>query len=473
MTADIGLIGLGVMGQNLALNLEEHGFTVAVWNYETEWMTKFLAAHPGKKFVGAQTLAEFAQALKPPRAALLMITAGAPVDSTIEKLAPLFSSGDIIIDGGNSWFRDTERRVNECQKRSIEFVGMGVSGGAEGARKGPSMMPGGSEKAYARLKPMLEAMSAKSSFGACVAHVGPGASGHFVKMVHNGIEYGDMQLIAEAYDLMRVGLGLQPDELAAQFDEWNKGPLESFLMELTAQIFRVKDGETGKPLVDLVLDVAEQKGTGKWTAQVALDLGIPVPTIAQAIFARSLSARRDERLTLSAQFKGPARSAITKEGRPPFLDAVRDALWAAKWCAYAQGMELIREASSTYKWNIDLGEMARIWTGGCIIRARMLGEIREVFQKTPTLANLLLDAKVAKHVEAAQSGFRRAVSMAAALGVPVPAMSASLAYLDSYRSASLPQNLVQAQRDAFGAHTYVRNDRPDKGHVHSEWSGKV
>ncbi len=462
--ASFGVIGLGVMGENLTLNVEEHGFSVSVWNLETEWTDKFIAAHPGKKLSGAHTLAEFAQQLERPRRILIMIKAGAPVDMTLEKLAPLLEPDDMVIDGGNSWYEDTVRRQALMAKSGIHFIGMGVSGGEEGARRGPSLMPGGEPAAWTSLKPILEAIAAKTDSGPCVTWVGPGGAGHFVKMVHNGIEYGDMQLIAESYDVLSRGVGLTAPELAEVFDRWNHGQMESFLVELTAKIMRVVDPETKKPLVDLVEDAAGQKGTGKWTAQVALDLSVPIPTIAAAIEARFLSALRDERVAASKSLSGPSAAA-----KRELIDAVGEALYASKLCSYAQGMALIRAGSDAHKWGVDLVEMARIWKGGCIIRARLLDEIMRAFRAQPNLPNLLLDGEFQKQIAASQPAWRRVVAKAAELGVPVPAMSASLAYYDGYRSARLPQNLTQAQRDAFGAHTYRRTDHPERGFVHTEW----
>ena len=467
--AQFGVIGLAVMGSNLALNIEEHGFPVAVWNLEAERVDEFLGGEgAGRNFTGTKTFEEFVAALEPPRRILMMIKAGDPVDQTIAKLRPLLSAGDILIDGGNSWFRDTQRREALMRESGLNFVGMGVSGGEEGARYGPSLMPGGSREAYERLRPVLEEIAAKTESGPCVTHVGPDGAGHFVKTVHNGIEYGDMQLIAEAYDILRKSLGLEAREIADIFAEWNRGPLESFLVEITSEIFRATDEETGRPLVDLILDKAGQKGTGKWTAQVALDLGVPVPTIAAAIDARVLSSMKDERVAASEKLKGP-RTRASRGNRAKFIQSVHDALYASKVCSYAQGMSLIRAASAEYKWDVHLREMARIWKGGCIIRARFLDTIMRAYERRADLPNLLLDKDVAREVRAAQAAWRRTVSAAQASGIPVPAMSASLAYFDGYRSAHLPQNLTQAQRDFFGAHTYERADKPGAGFIHTDW----
>jgi len=470
--SQFGMIGLGVMGENLALNIEEHGFSVAVWNLETERMDQFIAANRGKKFTGTRTLDEFVSALERPRRIMMMIKAGPPVDMTLDKLRPLLQPGDIVIDGGNSWFKDTQRRTESLVSSGFHFVGCGVSGGEEGARHGPSLMPGGTAESFQRLKPIFEAIAAKTESGPCVTHVGPDGSGHFVKMVHNGIEYGDMQLIAEAYEILRVVSGMEASELADVFEAWNRGPLESFLIEITAKIFRIRDEETGRPLVDLVLDKAGQKGTGKWTAQVALDLAVPVPTIAAAIDARVLSSMKEERVLASRVISGPPVGKDLLDRRK-LIEDVHDALYASKICAYAQGMSLIRAGSEEWKWGIVLREMARIWKGGCIIRARFLDLIMKAYERNLSLPNLLLDEEFARLLQRSQVAWRRAVSLAQTRGLAIPAMSASLAYFDSYRSARLPQNLTQAQRDYFGAHTYERADHPERGFVHSDWIGKT
>jgi 6-phosphogluconate dehydrogenase len=469
--AQFGMIGLAVMGSNLALNVEEHGFPVAVWNLETPVVDDFVQKHAGKQFTGTKTLEDFCAALERPRRIMMMIKAGAPVDMTLDRLAPLLEKGDIVIDGGNSWFKDTQARTKRLEEQGLHFVGSGVSGGEEGARFGPSLMPGGSDEAWAAIQPVFEAIAATSDSGPCVTHVGPDGAGHFVKMVHNGIEYGDMQLIAEAYEMLRRGLGVNAEELAAIFDEWNKGPLESFLIEITAHIFRVKDDETGAPLVDKVLDKAGQKGTGKWTAQVALDLAVAIPTIAAAIDARVLSSMKDERVAASKIIKGPP--SFKPGNREQFIKDVHDALYASKICSYAQGMALIQAGSAEWSWNINMREMARIWKGGCIIRARFLDSIMRAYERDPKLRNLLLDDDFNSRVEQSQDSWRRAVAYAQANGVAVPAMSGSLAYFDSYRSAELPQNLTQAQRDYFGSHTYQRNDKgADAPFVHTDWIRK-
>ncbi len=466
--ASFGVVGLGVMGANLAQNVEDHGFTVAVYNRTWDKTAEFLVKCAGKKFVGVKSYAELAAVVDAPRRILLMVKAGEPVDQAMAELAPHLAPADVVIDGGNSLFHDTRRREAEWKKRGLCFVGCGISGGEEGARHGPSLMPGGDRAAWERLKPVLEAIAAKTATGPCVTYCGPDGAGHFVKMVHNGIEYGDMQLIAEAYDVLRKGLGMPADELRAVFQQWNRGPLDSFLIEITAKIFEKVDDESRKPLVDLVLDKAGQKGTGKWTAQTALDLGIPIPTIAAAIDARGLSSMKDERVAASKLLPGPAPKMLRGDSAG-WIAAIHDALYAAKICAYAQGMSLIRAASNGYGWAIDLSELARIWTGGCIIRARFLDSIRKAFARNPALASLLLDGDFIGWLDHALPGLRKVAAAAAELGIPVPAFAASLAWYDSYRSSDLPQNLTQAQRDAFGAHTYERVDHPERGPVHSEW----
>jgi 6-phosphogluconate dehydrogenase len=469
--ADFAMLGLAVMGENLALNIEEHGFTVAVWNREPQTLQNFVTKHQGKKFVGAKTLQELAASLERPRRIMMMIKAGAPVDQTIEKLVPFLEPGDVVIDGGNSWFKDTQERTKRLEAQGFHFVGSGVSGGEEGARFGPSLMPGGSKESWEAIQPVFEAIAAKSNSGPCVTHVGPDGAGHYVKMVHNGIEYGDMQLIAEAYDMLRRGLGAPAEELAGIFEQWNKGPLESFLIEITAHIFRVQDEESGAPLVDKVLDKAGQKGTGKWTAQIALDLAVPIPTIAAAIDARVLSSMKEERVAASKTIKGP--TPFKPGNRAQFVKDVHDALYASKICSYAQGMALIQAGSAEWNWGINMREMARIWKGGCIIRARFLDSIMRAYERDPKLRNLLLDDEFNSRVEESQESWRRAVAYAQANGIAVPSMSASLAYFDSYRSETLPQNLTQAQRDYFGAHTYQRNDKgAEPPFVHTDWIRK-
>src|SRR5438270_4069686 len=425
--AQFGIIGLGVMGENLALNVEEHGFSVAVWNLESEWVDRFIQKNNGKHLVGTKTLQDFVKSLARPRAILMMIKAGDPVDMTLEKLAPLLEPGDIVIDGGNSWFKDTQRREAGLKQKNLNFFGMGVSGGEEGARHGPSLMPGGDKSAYEHMKAVLQSIAAKTESGPCVTYVGPDGAGHFVKMVHNGIEYGDMQLIAEAYDILRKTLGLGEAEIGEIFAQWNRGPLESFLIEITAQILAVKDPQTGKPLVDQILDKAGQKGTGKWTAQIALDLAVPIPTIAAAIDARVLSSLKEERVAAAKMFAAPKIPPVPDT----FIDDVHDALYAAKICSYAQGMALIQAGSAEWKWNIDMREMARIWKAGCIIRAKFLDSIMRAYERNPNLPNLLLDDDFRARIQQSQDAWRRAVSFAQSSGFAVPAMSASLAYFDA------------------------------------------
>ncbi|MGK2962109.1 MAG: NADP-dependent phosphogluconate dehydrogenase [Gemmatimonadaceae bacterium] len=468
--ADIGVIGLAVMGENLALNVADHGYRVAVWTHTSAKVGQFLQRHPGRQnVIGAESLEDFVAALALPRRVLLMIKAGEPVDEMVARLTPLLSPGDIMIDGGNSFFRDTERRQTTMQANGIYFVGMGVSGGEDGARYGPSLMPGGERAAYDILRPILESISAKTDSGPCVTYVGPRGAGHFVKMVHNGIEYGIMQLIAEAYDLLHRGLALPADEVAATFGEWNRGPLESYLVDIAAKVLAARDPETGKPLVDMILDQAGQKGTGKWTVEAAFDLGVPVPTIAAAIDARIVSSLKAERVTASTVISSgtPGRTGGDKRD---MVTGIRDALYGAMACSFAQGMSLLRVASMEYGWSVDMREIARIWKGGCIIRARLLDTLMHAFERAPDLPNLLIDADIRSLVSGTERGWRSTVSAGIAGGIPLPAMTAALSYFDGYRTARLPQNLTQAQRDFFGAHTYQRIDRPEAGFVHTDWA---
>jgi 6-phosphogluconate dehydrogenase len=469
MSGTFAIVGLGTMGRNLALNIEERGFPVVVWNLETDWTDAFIRDHAKAKFTGTKTLEELVAALDRPRRIMMMIPAGKPVDEMIGRLTPLLDSGDILIDGGNSFFQDTRRREAQLRERNLNFVGCGVSGGEEGARFGPSIMPGGSEAAWTRIRDVLEAISAKTDAGPCVTHVGPDGAGHFVKMVHNGIEYGDMQIIAEVYDVLHRGLGLSTPEIGDVFTQWNRGTLESFLVELTGQVCKVIDPETKQPLVDVIQDKAGQKGTGKWTAQVALDLAVAIPTIGAALDGRVLSSLKDQRVAAGKVLSATdTRAPFGAGSRETWTNDLRDALQGARVCSYAQGMALIAAGSVEYGWNVNLAEMARIWKGGCIIRARLLDPVRAAFTANPALPNLLVDATIAADMQRAAPGWRRVVSAAAAAGIPVPALSASLAYFDSYRTPRLPQNLTQAQRDAFGAHKYERVERP--GFVHSEWN---
>jgi 6-phosphogluconate dehydrogenase len=464
--ADIGLIGLAVMGQNLVLNIERNGYSVAVYNRTAERTREFLAGEAaGKSIQAGFTLGEFVGLLKKPRRVMLMVQAGTPVDAVIDQLRPLLEPGDLIIDGGNSFFVDTERRAKELQAADLLYIGTGVSGGEYGALWGPSIMPGGQAEAWDLVRPILTAISAKVDGDPCVTYVGPRGSGHYVKMVHNGIEYGDMQLIAEAYDILRRAGGLSASELHEVFAEWNEGELASYLIEITAAIFTQIDAETGRPLVDLILDEAKQKGTGKWTSQNALDLGAPTPTINAAVESRIISAYKAERVAASQLLPGPSEPQSID--RRQLIADMRAALYSAKVCSYAQGFTLMSAASREYSYKLDLGEIARIWRGGCIIRAGFLNDIRAAFQKQPDLPNLLLDPYFRKAVLDRQGALRRVVATAVQGGIPCLAFSASLAYFDAYRTASLPANLTQAQRDFFGAHTYRRIDR--EGTFHTEW----
>jgi 6-phosphogluconate dehydrogenase len=469
MAQQIGLIGLAVMGENLALNIERNGFPIAVYNRSYEKTDALLNGRAkGKNFVGAKTPAEFVAALERPRRIITMVKAGGPVDAVIDELRPLLEPGDIVVDGGNSHFTDTDRRVAALEPTGIKFFGMGVSGGEEGALWGPSIMPGGDEATYRHLEPILTKIAAKADSGPCVTYVGKKSAGHFVKMVHNGIEYGDMQLIAESYDLLRYGLGLGSAEIADVFSDWNAGDLQSFLIEITAQIVNFKDDQGGrKPLIDNIVDAAGQKGTGKWTTQAALDLGVAIPTITAAVDARIMSSQRATRL-LAAKVYPPAPKPI-KTGKKAAIAQIRAALYASKICSYAQGFVLLAEASRTFGYGVKLDEMARIWKGGCIIRAIFLDKIRQAFGRDPALANLLLDRDFAKAMKTRAGDWRKTVQLGIKLGIGLPAMSASLAYFDSFRRARVPANLIQGQRDFFGAHTYERLDR--KGIFHTEWSG--
>lgn len=469
--AQFGVIGLGVMGQNLALNIEDHGQSVAVWNLEPEWVERFVTANEGKQILGSADLAQFVRSLERPRRMLMMIKAGDPVDQMLSRIAPLLEEGDILIDGGNSFFKDTQRREAAMRARGLNFFGMGVSGGEEGARHGPSLMPGGDERAYEHVKKTLESIAAKTVSGPCVTYVGADGAGHYVKMVHNGIEYGDMQLIAEAYDLLRHALGLSAGEIADVFANWNRGQLASYLIEISAEILKAIDPETHQPLVDLVLDKAGQKGTGKWTAQIALDVGVPIPTISAALDGRAISSMKDERIIASKQYgRVPTRYS---GDRAELIAAISDALYASKICSYAQGMSLIAAGAHEWKWKTSLREIARIWKGGCIIRALLLDSIMQAFERNPALPNLLLDADFQTRINGCAPAWRKVVGLAASLGIPVPAFSASLAYFDAYTAAKLPQNLTQAQRDFFGAHTYQRTDRPEAGFIHSDWNALI
>jgi 6-phosphogluconate dehydrogenase len=467
--ADIGLIGLAVMGENLVLNMESHGYTVAVFNRTLSKVDTFIETRcQDRNIVGCYSIEELCAALKRPRKVMLMVKAGQPVDDFIEHVLPCLEEGDIIIDGGNSHFPDTIRRTEYVESKGLQYIGTGVSGGEEGALKGPSIMPGGSEAAWPYVKEIFQSISAKAPDGSpCCDWVGKDGAGHFVKMVHNGIEYGDMQLICEAYQLMRFALGMDVPSIQKTFAEWNEGDLDSYLIEITRDILAKTDEETGKPIVDVILDTAGQKGTGKWTSIAALDLGIPAPTIAEAVFARCISAQKEERVAASKELTGPETSFSGDASA--FVTAIRDALYASKVCSYAQGMALMREAGQEYGWKLNFGSIALMWRAGCIIRAQFLGRIKEAYDTNPDLDNLLLDPYFKKIVVGSQANWRSVVMTAAELGIPVPAFSSALSYFDSYRTARLPANLLQAQRDYFGAHTYERVDKPRGEFFHTQW----
>ncbi len=465
--SDIGLIGLAVMGQNLVLNMERNGFTVAVYNRTAETTEKFLAANPGKNLRGASTVEDFVKRLKSPRKIMIMVKAGAPVDAVIDSLLPLLDPGDLIVDGGNSLYTDTQRRAAALEARGLNYLGTGVSGGEEGALNGPSIMPGGTRAAWDLVEPIFTKIAAEVDGEPCCRYIGPGGSGHYVKMVHNGIEYGDMQLICEVYAILSKVLGLKPQEFAGVFADWNRGELNSYLIEITADIFTKTDPETGQPLVDIILDKAGQKGTGKWTLQSALELGVVASTMAAAVDARIVSSLKDDRVAASKIL--PKRAPSTFEGnRQHLIDSVRDALYASKIVSYAQGLSLMDAASKENGWNLNFADIATIWRGGCIIRAVFLHRIAEAYEADPTLKNLLLAPFFTNVLEKTEANWRYAVARAIEAGIPVPAFSASLAYFDSARSDRLPANLLQAQRDYFGAHTYERVDKP--GSFHTDWT---
>jgi 6-phosphogluconate dehydrogenase len=464
--ADFGVIGLGVMGANLALNVEEKGFSIAVYNRSRDKTDELLAANPGKKITAAFTPAELVKSLKRPRNILIMVKAGTPVDQTIDSLLPHLEHGDVIIDGGNELFTNTERRSASLIAKGFGFVGMGVSGGEEGARHGPSMMPGCSVEAYKNLEPIVTKIAAQVADGPCVTRIGPGGSGHYVKMVHNGIEYGDMQLIAETYDLLKNVGGLDNAELAAVFADWNKGELESFLIEITATVLAEKDPDGGGHLVDKILDTAQMKGTGSWTVKEGADLGSPIPTIASSVDARLMSAMRPTRLIGAQKLDGP-KPKKSGDDKKLIIEDARAALYAAKMCSYAQGLGLLAKASKERTWDLNFGEIARIWKGGCIIRAAFLGRIQEAYKRDKNLANLLFDESFGKELAARQDGWRRTVVRASQSGISVSTLTASLSYYDALRRERLPANLTQAQRDFFGAHTFERLDKP--GVFHHEW----
>ena len=485
--SDIGLIGLAVMGQNLALNIADHGYRITVYNRTTAKTEAFVAAHtdtPGG-LIGQPTVEGFVRSLKRPRKIVILVQAGAATDAVINELVPFLEADDIVIDGGNAHWLDTMRREKDFKAKGLCFIGSGVSGGEEGARFGPSLMPSGDPKAWASLEPIWKAIASKVDpitgreiTGAkpgkpvtggvpCTTYIGTTGAGHYVKMVHNGIEYGDMQMICEAYHLLKDLLGLSPDEMSGIFREWNKGVLDSFLIEVTAEVLAQKDPVTGNPLVDMILDVAGQKGTGKWTSMNALDMGVPGPTVAEAVFARCMSAAKDERVHASSILKGP--SARFSGDKVALIKAIQDALYCSKICSYAQGFQLMREAQKAYDWTLHFGEIAQIWRGGCIIRAAFLQKITEAYAKDPKLANLLLDPYFNSTIQAAQANWRKVVALAAEFGIPTPTFSSALAYFDGYRLARLPQNLLQGQRDYFGAHTYERTDTPRGQFFHLDW----
>ncbi|HDR9582590.1 TPA: NADP-dependent phosphogluconate dehydrogenase [Burkholderia stabilis] len=465
----IGVIGLAVMGRNLALNIESRGYAVSVYNRSREKTDELIAEFPGRNLVPTYTLEEFVASLETPRRILMMVKAGEATDATIASLKPLLEKGDVLIDGGNTHFTDTIRRNQELAQSGLHFIGTGVSGGEEGALRGPSIMPGGQRDAYDLVEPILKQIAAKapSDGEPCVAYMGPDGAGHYVKMVHNGIEYGDMQLIAESYSVLKDVAGLTNDELGAVYTEWNQGELDSYLIEITSKIFGKRDEETGKHLVDVIVDRAAQKGTGKWTSQNALDLGVPLPLITESVFARVLSSLKTERVAASKILSGPAAAPFDGD-RAAFVEAVRRALYLSKVISYAQGFAQLRTASEEYGWNLDLGTIAKIFRAGCIIRARFLQKITDAYAKDPALANLLLDPYFKDIAANYQASLRDVVVAAVKAGVPVPAFASAVAYFDSYRSERLPANLVQAQRDFFGAHTFERTDKP--GSFHANWS---
>ncbi len=474
--AQIGVIGMAVMGKNLALNIESRGYRVGIFNRSAYRTEQVMAEHAEKQFVPSYTLEEFVESLEKPRRILIMIQAGSATDAMIQQLIPLLDEDDVLVDCGNTYYEDTVRRSKELANTGIHFVGMGVSGGEEGALLGPSLMPGGPKDAYAILEPILQEIAAKapSDGEPCVAHMGPDGAGHFVKMVHNGIEYGDMQLIAEVYDLMRRHLGLSVEEIAEQFADWNEGELDSYLIEITADILTKYDPETGKPMVDVILDRAGNKGTGKWTSQSALDLGIPLSTITDSVFARYISAMKEERLKASEVLSGPEQNEV--EVSEELLEKIRQALYFAKIMSYAQGFMQYREASREFGWDLDFAEIAKVFRAGCIIRAQFLEKIMAAYQNNPSLENILLDDYFKGIAEDYQQSARDVTALALQAGIPVPGLSSALAYYDSYRTAVLPANIIQAQRDYFGAHTYQRTDKEGVYHylwnedVEEEWS---
>jgi 6-phosphogluconate dehydrogenase len=462
----IGVIGLAVMGKNLALNIESRGYSVEVFNRTPDKTKELVAEAQGKNLYGAYSIEEFVKALEQPRRIIIMVKAGKPVDDTIGLLKPWLAKGDILIDGGNSYFQDTIRRNRELEAEGFRFIGTGVSGGEEGALKGPAIMPGGQEDAYRLVEPIFTSIAAKVEGEPCCTYIGADGAGHYVKMIHNGIEYGDMQLICEAYFLLKNVLGMKAEELHTVFAEWNRGELDSYLIDITQDIFTKYDPDTGKPMVDVILDTAGQKGTGKWTSESALTLGVPAPTVAEAVFARFMSAIKKERVAAAGILKGP-ENAPYQGDRQAFVEAVRKALYASKICSYAQGFALMKAAANEYAWDLDYGKISMIFRGGCIIRAQFLHRIKEAYDRMPGLANLLLDPYFQDVVESYQKEWREVIATAVTRGLPVPAFSSALAYFDSYRTENLPANLLQAQRDYFGAHTYERVDR--EGIFHTQW----
>ncbi|EJR45104.1 6-phosphogluconate dehydrogenase, decarboxylating 2 [Bacillus cereus VD107] len=463
----IGVVGVGVMGKSLALNFESKGYSVALYDISKEKVNEIIEENRGKNLVGTHMVEEFVNSLESPRKILLMVNAGEITDKAIDSLLPHLDKGDILIDGGNTYFVDTMRRNKRLAEEGIDFIGAGVSGGEEGALKGPSIMPGGQKDAYEKVTDMLENISAKVNEEPCCSYIGPNGAGHYVKMVHNGIEYGDMQLICEAYFFLKQTLDLTAEEFHEIFAEWNKGELNSYLIEITADIFTKKDEETGKPLVDVILDTAGQKGTGKWTSQSALDLGISLPIITESVFARCISALKEERVNASKVLSGPKDKAAIGVEKVELIEAVRQALYMSKICSYAQGFTQLKAASEEHDWNLDFGSISMLWRGGCIIRAAFLQNIKEAYETNTDLPNLLLDPYFKEIVESYQGGLRQIISVAVQQGIPVPAFSAAISYYDSYRTATLPANLLQAQRDYFGAHTYKRVDK--EGTFHTKW----
>ncbi len=465
--ADIGLIGLAVMGQNLVLNMNDHGFSVAVYNRTTSKVDEFLnGPAKGSKVIGCHSVEEFCKQLKRPRKLMLMVKAGDAVDSFIDMVLPYLDSGDVIIDGGNSLYADTQRRCEHLAKKGLRYLGIGVSGGEEGARFGPSLMPGGDPSAWPEVQKIFQSIAAKVDGDACCEWIGSGGAGHYVKMVHNGIEYGDMQLICEAYQLLREGLGISVDQIHDIFNDWQKGVLDSYLIEITRDILTVRDTDD-EPLVDKILDTAGQKGTGKWTGINALDMGIPLTLIGESVFARYLSALKDERVKAADILHGP--NAVFSGNKTTYIRYIRDALYASKIISYAQGFMLMAEAAKQYGWDLNYGNIALVWRGGCIIRSRFLGNIKQAFDNQPKLSNLLLDEFFTHAIHEAQTGWRKTIQFAVETGIPTPAFSSALAFYDGYRSARVPANLLQAQRDYFGAHTYERVDRPRGEFFHTDW----